>query len=301
MNQRATSTDFFWPDGVHYYPCDSGQRGLIVSCGVHGDETGPINSVRRLHKELDQKRFAPSRPLLIIYANLKAIEKKTRFVRHNMNRLFNLAQNEATNFETEPEWQRAQLLERCCQHFFEHHGKGSLHLDLHSTIKPSRHLRFVLQPHVQHSYSFPWVNLLTQVEVSAWVHQHSSSHTFSQCTHDLFSMESLTLECGNIQQQQDDRLYQALKDLICDAVKASSDSSIQHYSVHQTIIKRSEQFRFLVDEQQANFSIINKGEKIFSDMDGEVEAPTKLYGLFFNSNVPIGHRAGILLIPSNKD
>ena len=79
-----------WCEGVYFEPGPNKPNlaGIILSCGIHGDETGPIHLLQRLHNELQLAALAPSRPLLLIFGNPDAIRHQQRYVDSNLNRLF---------------------------------------------------------------------------------------------------------------------------------------------------------------------------------------------------------------------
>ena len=295
--------EYQWHPGVYYYPGEEALPGVILSCGIHGNETGPIHTIEHLQLHLRQSQRPPHCPLLIIYGNTEAIASNKRFIRHNMNRLFNLPHDEA--WASEPEYLRAKQLENSCRQFASYCLGGCLHLDLHSTIKPSRHGCFALQPVSCEHHSALWNPFIIDAHIQAWIKQTSVSNTFSQFSCEVLSIPSITLESGQVGGGNNPVLYQALLKLIfADETNNTSAAeltpntltpNIPHYRAAHDIT-RTEDFYFLIDEQLPNFSEISPGTPIFESQGQPHCFNQTLYPLFLNSNVPVGHRAGLLLI-----
>lgn len=300
-----------WDEGVHMIRGKgaSGAVPLILSCGVHGDELTPVPVVESLLADLQARRLLPLHPCLLIFANPPALAERRRYLKHNLNRLFG-----APMLPAGVEGQRARALEQHCREFTELYGPG-WHLDLHSTIKPSRHARFALQPQRNHPYDSRWPAVLAQAGFSALVHQHSPAHTFAHFTCNQLGHDSFTLECGDIggeaapgantpepAQQTAALLDHFLRQLLTskDLPETSPDgSTLQQYDVVVDLIRRSAGFRFHVDEQGENFATFAQGTLIADDAGQPVTAPVDGCALLFaNSQVPVGDRAGLLLAPS---
>lgn len=269
---------------------------LILSAGVHGDETAPVDILEQLCHALKQRTLIPRRPCLLIIANPPALLERRRLLRVNMNRLFG-APLRPPGYEG----QRSQILEQHCREFAELYGIG-WHLDLHSTIKPSLHEHFALMPACMRDYDDSWVPMLAAHGFTALVKQKSPAHTFSHFTCTQLGYESFTLECGAIGTDSGalDRVLTPLQqDLLAEAPFAHlPTATLQRYRVTQDLRKTSEDFHFLVDEQCANFTRFAAGTPLAQDGDHCISAPTDDCALLFaNSAVPVGDRAGLLLQP----
>src|SRR5690606_12930015 len=79
-----------WDEGV-YAIRGRGADGaipLILSAGVHGDETAPAQVLESLQQQLLQRKLIPQRPVLLIAANPQALLNGKRYMKTNLNRLF---------------------------------------------------------------------------------------------------------------------------------------------------------------------------------------------------------------------
>ena len=294
-----------WDEGVYMLRANQMQRAsqapggppLILSCGVHGDELAPVQVLRQLLAELQSRTLLPARPCLLIFANLLALEEKRRFLRHNLNRLFG-ARRRVPGYEGE----RVLALEQHCRDFADMYGPG-WHLDLHATIKPSRHTHFALQPHCTDpgapQYDPRWPATLAQAGFTALVQQNTPAHTFAHFSCNQLGCASFTLECGDIAGSNTRAaapLDHLLRQLLTAGDLPGGSGRLQVYQVTRDLIKQNPDFRFLVDEQGDNFAPFPAGTPIARDGATTIVAPEGGCALIFaNSQVPVGDRAGLLL------
>ncbi len=122
-------------------------EALIISAGVHGNETAPIEVLNGLVTELLNGQWTLACPVLLILGNPPAMVAGERFVDANMNRLFHGAHGKET-YKGLPEATRAQFLEEACRQFATLHPHNLCHYDLHTAIRPSRREKFALYPFV---------------------------------------------------------------------------------------------------------------------------------------------------------
>lgn len=291
-----------WDEGVYTIRGKGAADALplILSAGVHGDETAPVQVLEHLQRQLLQRSLIPRRPLLLIIANQPALLNGKRFMQTNMNRLFGAPVRPA-GYETK----RSLALEAYCRDFAELYGVG-WHLDLHSTIKPSRHEHFALMPACNRHYDDAWAPLLAHHGFTALVRQRSPAFTFSNFTCATLGFESFTLECGAVRGSSasvplvlQPLLMALLED---DPFVVPSNATLQRYEVTIDLIKRSTAFRFRVNEQSDNFATFVEGTVLAQDGDVVIRAPCDHSALLFaNSAVPVGDRAGLVLRPIAAD
>ncbi|MEX1056207.1 MAG: succinylglutamate desuccinylase/aspartoacylase family protein, partial [Natronospirillum sp.] len=74
---------------------------VIISVGVHGDETVPIRLLDHWLQQWGREADNVHRPMLLILANPLAVAAGTRFIDHNMNRLFSVAEPERGHAEAQ--------------------------------------------------------------------------------------------------------------------------------------------------------------------------------------------------------
>ncbi len=64
------------------------RQATILSAGVHGNETAPIELQLQLTHDLSQGRQPLTQALLIVFGNLPAIRAARRYLHNDLNRLF---------------------------------------------------------------------------------------------------------------------------------------------------------------------------------------------------------------------
>lgn len=290
-----------WFEQVFYFPSatTTGSAGVILSCGIHGDEIGPIQLIQAIHQLLLTGHLQTQRPLLLIFGNPKAIRHNKRYIDFNLNRLFGPTSHSGA------ETLRAADLMTACSRFQHQVGNVACHLDLHSTIKPSRIERFALRPISNRCTSIQWDTHLVNTGFGGVVQQSHKTQTFAQFTSDSLGCDSFTLECGS-HSQPDITQLEALKNwiltLLADsnfltqqALHTTMNSSFKHFVVKEDIIKTTNQFKFLIDERAPNFTLLPIGTDVYKDKYGLIKLPEERYTLFLNSKVEISQRAGLLL------
>jgi succinylglutamate desuccinylase len=115
----------------------------VLSCAIHGNETAPVEMLDGLLKQLLNGTLALSWRLLIIIGNPQALGQNKRFLRNDLNRLFGARWQ---GFPASDETIRAAQLERAVTHFYAEDDEERWHLDLHTAIRGSYHVRFGVLP-----------------------------------------------------------------------------------------------------------------------------------------------------------
>jgi succinylglutamate desuccinylase len=273
---------------------------LLISVGVHGDETAPIEIMAQLLEELSQEAQSLAVDLMLMVGNLDAIAQAKRFIEADLNRLFT---PHRTQFRHTHEAQRAdQLMQAAAQFFAGHSNKW--HLDLHTAIRPSHYLTFAIVPDEYHASLARW---LGSAGVEAMVcNSLSNSATFSAYTSAYLGATSCTVELGQIGELGKNNLNQfaQTKQALATLLRNGwADQSTNHslpllFCVTQELIKHSEAFRFTFDDsttqnftQFAPHTVLATDGKMTYAVGDEVE-----YILFPNSAVKVGLRAGVMVI-----
>jgi len=107
-----------WDSGVLYFKpkCYEQADSILLSAGVHGNETAPIEIIDQLLNGILNGDIGVNQNLLIIFANPYAIQYGKRFIQENMNRLF---QPKLTVIEQDSdERKRAAKLMKYSRRFF---------------------------------------------------------------------------------------------------------------------------------------------------------------------------------------
>src|SRR5690606_23971504 len=112
---------------------DSG-LDLLLSAGIHGNETAPIELLDRLLQGIASAQLLPKTRILFLLGNPEAMRRGERYVEQDLNRLFDGRHEKSSGFEA----LRANELERHAAAFFSREGRARLHYDLHTAIRGSK-------------------------------------------------------------------------------------------------------------------------------------------------------------------
>ncbi|MGE9295842.1 MAG: succinylglutamate desuccinylase, partial [Puniceicoccales bacterium] len=78
-----------WDSGVLVAePAQAGDKQVVISCAVHGNETAPIELLRDMVADVRSGKLQLAHRTLFLIANPASINAGRRFVEENMNRLF---------------------------------------------------------------------------------------------------------------------------------------------------------------------------------------------------------------------
>ena len=113
---------------------------LLLSAGIHGNETAPIELLDRLLHDIARGDLKPRARILFLFGNPEAIRKGERFIEQDVNRLFNGRHEQSSGSEA----LRACELERLAASFFSLPDRQRLHYDLHTAIRGSKIEQFAV-------------------------------------------------------------------------------------------------------------------------------------------------------------
>ena len=116
---------------------------LLLSAGIHGNETAPIELLDRLLQAIARGVIKPRARILFLFGNPGAMRTGARFVEEDLNRLFNGRHESSSG----PEALRACELEHLAETFFSLPERTRLHYDLHTAIRGSKIEQFALYPY----------------------------------------------------------------------------------------------------------------------------------------------------------
>jgi succinylglutamate desuccinylase len=282
------------------------KEALIISAGVHGNETAPIEVLNGLVSELLAGQWTLACPALLMLGNPAAMLAGERFVDVNMNRLFNGAHSRP-EYKGLPEAARARFLEEMCRQFaMAHQGLALSHYDLHTAIRPSKRERFALYPFVEgRSVPAEQCEFLLEAEVETLLLQHRESTVFSSFTASLLNAESFTVELGKVEPfgKNDLRRFRgierALRRRFCGQPAPAVQAPFDHLTVFEVvheILNTGPAFRFHVPDDVANFTEYQPGTVIWEDDETRYQVGTAPEAIVFpNRAVPVGQRVGLMI------
>ncbi|MDQ3202033.1 MAG: succinylglutamate desuccinylase [Pseudomonadota bacterium] len=281
---------------------------LLLSAGIHGNETAPIELLDRLLHDIARGDLKPRARILFLFGNPEAIRKGERFIEQDVNRLFNGRHEQSSGFEA----LRACELERLAASFFSLPDRERLHYDLHTAIRGSKIEQFALYPWAEgRQHSRQQLSRLRDAGMEAVLLQNKPSIVFSSYTYDKLGAESFTLELGKARPfgQNDgvnvDLLETRLKQII-DGTEPPNEEhldGLQLFSVAREIIKHSDSFRLNLPADIENFSELEMGYVLAEDIAQTrwiiEEEGARI--IFPNPKVKNGLRAGILIVPATDE
>lgn len=273
---------------------------LLLSAGIHGNETAPVEWLDRLLCGLGSGAIRLRRRLLLILGNPAALRVGTRYIEQDLNRLFNAAVRD----ESSQEGARAAELERLASDFFANATGPRLHYDLHTAIRGSRFERFALFPwHPDRPLAEEECVRLGQAGMQAVLSHNQIGRTFSAFTQDALRAQSFTLELGKarpfganaaLDLSALDRVVQDWLQALPTTVAAAAP---QRFRVAGSVIKRSPDFVLHLDDDVENFTPLTPGSLLAEDGDERwrvSEADARI--LFPNPAVACGQRAGLIVV-----
>ncbi|MBC3348474.1 MULTISPECIES: succinylglutamate desuccinylase [Pseudomonas] len=286
---------------------DNGQD-LLLSAGIHGNETAPIELLDRLLHDIARGDLKPRARILFLFGNPEAIRRGERFVEQDVNRLFNGRHELSGGAEA----LRACELERLAASFFSVPDRSRLHYDLHTAIRGSKIEQFALYPWKEgRQHSRRELARLRAAGMEAVLLQNKPSIVFSAYTYDQLGAESFTLELGKARPFGENdgvnvSLLETRLQQIIEGTEPESDESLdglQLFSVAREIIKHSDSFRLNLPADIENFSELGKGYVLAEDI-AQTRWVIEEEGariIFPNPKVKNGLRAGILIVPATDE
>jgi len=282
---------------------------LLLSAGIHGNETAPIELLDQLLRDIARGDLKPRARILFLFGNPEAMRRGERYIEQDVNRLFNGRHEQSSGFEA----LRACELERLADSFFSLPDRYRVHYDLHTAIRGSKIEQFALYPWKEgRQHSRRELVRLQAAGMKAVLLQNKSSIVFSSYTYDKLGAESFTLELGKARpfgqnQQVDLTLLKICLTKMIDgtepALENSSLQGLQLFSVAREIIKYSDAFQLNLPADVENFSELEQGFVLANDLADSrwivEEQGARI--IFPNPKVKNGLRAGILIVPTTAD
>ncbi len=305
-----------WDTGVIVFePLDTIEQNkdVIFSCGVHGNETAPIELCNSLIKELLELQIIAKQRTLFLIGNPLAINNGTRIVDENMNRLF-CGEHSNPPGLINPERIRAKNLETYVDRFFKSvakTGRQRIHYDLHTAKRPSKHEKFAVYPYREElPYSGEQLMFLAASGVDTVLFHHEPTTTFSYFSSAHYGADAFTIELGRVNPmgQNDMTRFVAAKEmftrLLTDkplALEPFAADKLNLYQVCRVINKRYDDFEFTFATDVENFRTFPKDFVLAREGGEEIKIEQEFEAIVFpNAKVPIGHRTVVCLIPATQ-
>ncbi|AUH50595.1 succinylglutamate desuccinylase [Chromobacterium sp. ATCC 53434] len=297
------------PGCVQIAPPGGEADSVLLSCGVHGNETAPIEVVDAILGDIDAGRLTPRCRLLVMFANPDAIRAGVRYQHYDMNRLFNGAHAREPQL---PEARRAAELETLAAAFFAEAAGRRLHYDLHTAIRGSAFEKFAIYPYLhQRAHNREQLAWLQQCGIEAVLLHSQPANTFSYHTSRHCEADAFTLELGKARPFGENELPRfagidrALRRLLAEPraeIAPLREDGLPLFRAKYDLLKHSEAFRLHLADDVQNFTLLADGMLIADDGDVRYVASGGDERILFpNPTVKPGLRAGIVVEPARLD
>ena len=276
------------------------RASVLVSVGVHGDETGPIDMLARLLDALSLQPSTLAVDLMVCVGNIDAIACGKRFIDADLNRMFRTRRGALA---TAAEAARADAIVDATTRFFDGAGRARWHLDLHTAIRPSVYPTFAVVPDlIADQPKAALVGWLGQAAIGAVILNPQSAGTYSAYSAEQHGAAAATVELGQVGVlgQNDLSLFAAAAgalDALLRGAQAGGNGQPQVFRVAQEIIKLSDDFAMAFGRDTGNFTVLPAGAVIATDgatvyRVGHAEELV----VFPNPDVRVGLRAGLMVV-----
>ncbi len=288
-------------------------KDIIISSGIHGNETAPIEIVNQLVIDIIQGTSEVKHRTLFIIGNPVSMNISKRFAIENLNRLFcGKYKDIADCYERE----RAEKLEAYVSDFFTHKNSAfayddsvtTYHYDLHTAIRASKYEKFAIYPYQGDK---PWdkdqLAFMNSSGVNTILFGHAPSGTFSYFSSANFKAHAFTVELGKVKGfgENDMTSFQAMSDnlaaLISDQpieLAEFDNKDFNLFKVLGDITKYSDKFKLHVNDDVSNFTAYPAGTLLAEDEQDYRTIEQDECIVFPNAKVGAGQRAALMVVAS---
>ncbi|MBD3667438.1 MAG: succinylglutamate desuccinylase [Kangiella sp.] len=296
---------------VEFVPNQVSDQFVCLSCGVHGNETAPMEIISDMVRDILVGSQALKVNLLILLGNPKAMLQQERFLEFNLNRMFNhhwksYLEADANCYEA----LRAKRLEEAVKDFFDKSPADSrrYHYDLHTAIRASKHQRFAIYPYLDgREHKVEQLAFMQDCGVNTILLYHKASSTFSYHTSHHFKADAFTVELGKVkpfgENNREDfaEAENCLRQLTAGNYHFNNDREVADlslFAVKKELLRISDDSHLNVDDDLANFTEFKQGFELLSDPEEPYTVESDGEAIVFpNNKVPIGQRMALLVEP----
>lgn len=274
---------------------------LLLSVGVHGDETTPIEMLAQQLAVLERGPHALAIDLMVAVGNMAAIAQAKRFIDADLNRMFRIDRGDLANAA---EAGRADILMRATAQFFAGPDADKWHLDLHTAIRPSLYPAFAVVPAIiAGTRREALLGLLGRAGIEAAILNTKPAGTYSAYSATSFGAASATVELGQIGVlgKNDLGVAAAMADTLDRFMRTGrlelNEARPRVFRVVQEVVKHSDAFRMAFSSDTQNFTSLAPGSVIAEDGDMVYRVGMEReYVVFPNPDVRNGLRAGLMVV-----
>lgn len=292
------------------------KKEVVISCGIHGNETAPIEIVNNLVSNILARQQAVNCRAMFVIGHPDAIRRGKRFIDINLNRLFLLQKHQYKHQNKQHqhadrgiEVKRAEVLAQCLEDFFISPWPR-FHYDLHTAIRDSVYRKFAVYPwRPAGDWNPVQLGFLADGGIEAILLSHKPASTFSYHSACHFDAAAFTLELGKVMPFGENPMAefsaidsQLRRLLEYPNVPAPSGQQPRLYQVVNELIRPKEEGVVLkVEDSVANFTSFPLNTLILEG--GGADYRTKEEGeaiVFPNREVPPGQRMGLMVAPVER-
>lgn len=281
---------------------------VLVSAGVHGDETAPIELLSMLVRDLAAGTLPLACRLLVVLGNVPAMRAGERYLDDDLNRLFSGRHAQVPASREAP---RAVQLEAAAAAFFAAAPAGGArwHIDMHTAIRASVFEQFALLPHTGTPPTRAMVEWLGDARIAAVLLHSAKGNTYSHYTAEHCGAHACTLELGKVRPFGQNDLSRfasadhAVRNLVSGAPRDVDPPPLPRvFTVIDQITKQSDALELFVAADVANFTAFARGTVLAQDGDYRYTVQHDEERIVFpNPTVKPGLRAGLLVVDTTRE
>ena len=286
-------------------PENSGSKDIVISSGVHGNETAPIEICNLLIREILDGKLKVNNRVLFIIGNPPAMNNGNRFEEENLNRLFCGKHSGKMHQEAK----RAATLEMSVADFFNSRGNSveRCHFDLHTAIRASKYEKFAIYPYQDgRALKKEYLNFFKDSDINTILLAHQPAGTFSYFSSHQFQANAFTVELGKVRPFGENDMSSfvgiitSLRLLIKDEKIFNDDVNNDDFNLFRVVdevFRHSENnFSLNIDAEQANFSTFPVAFQLTTDDDYGYQMKSNSDAIVFpNAKMPIGQRVALIV------